>query len=411
MKQNTTIILALTVLLSTSYGCAIDKGMQYDENMQTLTIKAIYPDGFESYAREGVKIKIEEINNGNSYSAQTDSTGKASVILSDGIYRVLVSDRHEEFFFNGTADNIRLVNGDMELSINLIRSKTGTILIKEIYCGGCLRSPQEGEYQFDKYIILHNNSPQTQYLDSLCFGSLDPYNSQGTNVWVDNDENTGASIYQDFSPIIQAVWQFGGNGSSFPIETGEDAVIAVCGAIDHASQYPLSVNLNKPGYFVCYNSTYFPNTLYHPAPGDNISPDRYLNVVIKTGVANAYPLSIFSPAIVIFKAEGTTIQDFVKDPLNVVQKPGSKYDYVVKIPMEWIIDGVEVFYGGSSKNTKRLSPEIDAGYVTQSDIYLGHTLFRHTDEQASEISGYEILMDTNNSSTDFYERTQQSLHE
>ena len=133
MKQNTTIILALTVLLSTSYGCAIDKGMQYDENMQTLTIKAIYPDGFESYAREGVKIKIEEINNGNSYSVQTDSTGKASVILSDGIYRVLVSDRHEEFFFNGTADNIRLVNGDMELSINLIRSKTGTILIKEIY--------------------------------------------------------------------------------------------------------------------------------------------------------------------------------------------------------------------------------------------------------------------------------------
>ena len=37
-------------------------------------------------------------------------------------------------------------------------------------------------------------------------------------------------------------------------------------------QYPviqgLSVNLNKPDYFVCYNSTYFNNTVYHPAPGN-----------------------------------------------------------------------------------------------------------------------------------------------
>ena len=192
---------------------------------------------------------------------------------------------------------------------------------------------------------------------------------------------------------------------------GEDAVVVIGGAIDHAAQYPLSVNLNKPGYFVCYNPVYFWNTLYHPAPGDQINPDHYLNVVIKTGQANAYTFSVFSPATVIFKAQNTTIQEFVNNENNVIQKPGSTIDRVVKIPNEWILDGVEIYYGGSSNNKKRLSPSIDAGYVTQSALYDGKTLFRRTDEEASNEAGYEILEDTNNSSNDFYEREKQSLHD
>ncbi|MBF0841335.1 DUF4876 domain-containing protein, partial [Staphylococcus lentus] len=44
-------------------------------------------------------------------------------------------------------------------------------------------------------------------------------------------------------------------------------------------------------------------------------------------------------------------------------------------------------------------------------LYDGRTLYRHTDEEASREAGYEILEDTNNSSSDFYEREKQSLHE
>ena len=95
----------------------------------------------------------------------------------------------------------------------------------------------------------------------------------------------------------------------------------------------------------------------------------------------------------------------------MIQKPGSTIDRVVKIPNEWILDGVEIYYGGSSNNKKRLSPSIDAGYVTQSALYDGKTLFRRTDEEASNEAGYEILEDTNNSSNDFYEREKQSLHD
>ena len=34
-----------------------------------------------------------------------------------------------------------------------------------------------------------------------------------------------------------------------------------------------------------------------------------------------------------------------------------------KVPVEWVVDGIEVFAKGQSNNQKRLLPAIDAGYV------------------------------------------------
>ena len=400
------------LLLSVLCGCSdLERENPYDGQLHTLNVTTVYPDDYEALCREGVAVSVEDVERGNSYRALTDASGTASFTLSNGIYRVMVNDRVDLDIFNGTADKVKLVGGDVALSLPLIYSKAGSIIIKEIYCGGCTKYPQEGQYQSDKYIILHNNDSETQYLDGLCFGTFDPYNSQGTNVWVIQDEVTGATVFPDFVPVVQAIWQFGGTGTTFPLGPGEDAVLVVCGAIDHATPYPLSVNLNKEGYFVCYNPVYFWNTLYHPAPGDRITPDRYLDVVIKTGQANAFTFSISSPAVVLFRPQDTTVQEFILGDGNVIQKPGSTVDRIVKIPLTWVVDGVEVFYGGSSNNKKRIPPAIDAGYVTQSALYTGRSMHRRVDDEASSEAGYEILVDTNNSSVDFYERAQQSLHD
>lgn len=410
MKQLAYILLLMTFF--TTGSCTdIDKDNPYDNQLHTLQVNAVYPDEYSDYLREGVTVKIEDIDRGNSYTSKTDKNGTVRFSLTKGIYRIQISDKAEQDIFNGLADKVKFVNGDLALNLPLMHSRSGDIVIKEIYCGGCTKLPFEGNYQSDKYMILHNNTFETQYLDGLCFGSLDPYNSQATNVWVTQDESTGATIFPDFLPVAQCVWQFGGTGQTFPLAPGEDAVVVICGAIDHAAQYTQSVNLNKPGYFVCYNPGYFWNTLYHPAPGDQITPDHYLNVVIKTGQANAYTFSVFSPATVLFKAKDTTIQDFVSQADNVIQKPGSTVDRIVKVPVDWVLDAVEIYYGGSSNNMKRMPPSVDAGYVTQSALYDGRTLYRHTDEEASREAGYEILEDTNNSSSDFYEREKQSLHE
>ena len=404
------ILYILTVILAAA--CTDMKNSNpYEESLNVLTVTALYPEGYEGFDLEGSLAVVEEMNTGNRYSVPTDAAGCFSLSLPNGIYRINVSGRFDRDVFNGAADKVVISGSDVAMSLPLSYSRAGSIVIKELYCGGCKMLPQEGNYQGDQYFILHNNDYNVQYLDSLCFGTLSPNNSTGTNPWVSKNESTGETIFPDFLPIIQAVWQMPGDGDDFPLQPGEDAVICLRGAIDHTLQYPLSVNLNKPDYFVCYNITYFWNTMYHPAPGNLISQDRIVDVVIKTGQANAYTLSLSSPTLVIWKPEGMTMHEFANAPGNVIPVPGSNVDDVVTIPMEWVYDAVEVFDGRSANNSKRLPPAVDAGYIMQTDIYLGRSLMRHVDENASAAAGYEVLADTNNSLNDFYETEKQSLHE
>ena len=383
----------------------------YEDAVNVLTLTMVYPEGLEDADKAGLNVVVEDMNTGSRYSQVTASDGTATFTLPNGLYRINVSGRSDIGIFNGTADKVVVSGGDLAFNIAMSYSKPGSIVIKELYCGGCKKLPQEGDYQADQYFILHNNHYEVQYLDSLCFGTLSPNNATGANHFVSKDPSTGENVFPDYIPVIQAIWQFPGDGDDFPLQPGQDAVVCIRGAIDHSQQYPLSVNLNRPEYFACYNVTYFWNSTYHPAPGDQISDSRIVDVVIKTGQANAYTLSISSPTLAVFKAQGMRIQDFVRSEENIIAVPGSSVDRVVKVPYEWVLDAVEVFDGRSTNNEKRLGPLADAGFVTQTDIYLGRSLMRYVDEEASAVSGYEILADTNNSSNDFYESEKQSLHE
>lgn len=404
------VIYILAALLLAS--CADVKDTNpYEGGVNVLTLTAVYPEDLADVDKTGLNAVVEDMNTGSRYSQVTTSDGTATFTLPNGLYRINVSGRSDLGIFNGAADKVVISGGDLAFSLQMSYSKPGSIVIKELYCGGCKKLPQEGDYQADQYFILHNNHYEVQYLDSLCFGTLSPNNATGSNYFVTKDPVTGENVFPEYIPVIQAVWQFPGDGDDFPLQPGQDAVVCVRGAIDHSLQYPLSVNLNKPDYFVCYNVTYFPNPMYHPAPGDQISDSRIIDVVIKTGKANAYTLSINSPTLALFKAQGMSIQDFVAVEENVIAVPGSSVDRVVKVPYEWVLDAVEVFDGRSTNNEKRLGPLADAGFVTQTDIFLGRSLMRRVDEEATAISGYEILADTNNSSNDFYETEKQSLHE
>ena len=398
------LIYILSIVLAAVSCADIRHVNPYEEGLYVLTVTTDWPEG--AFERSGAEVRVEDMNTGSRYVSQTGADGTATFTLPNGLYRVTLSGRDGSDVFNASADKVVISGSDHTLALTLSISKAGSIVIKELYCGGCKKLPQEGDYQADQYIILHNNDYQVQYLDGICFGTLSPYNSTGSNPWI----SEGGEL-PEFLPLIQAVWQFPGDGDDFPLQPGEDAVLCLRGAIDHAAQYPLSVNLNRPDYFVCYNSTYFDNTKFHPAPGNLISQDRYLDVVIKTGKANAYTMSLSSPAVVIFRAEGITIQDYVLIPENVTPVPGNAVDNVVKVPYEWVLDAMEVFDGRSASNQKRLAASADAGYVSLSDTFLGHTLMRRVDEEATAQAGYEILADTNNSLNDFYETEKQSLHE
>lgn len=399
--QSKIIVWAAAVALLT--GCMNMDAPFAPENLNRLTVTAVYPAGFDS--RGGATVTIENIAGGVSYSIETGADAQVTVTLPGGIYRVSVSDRDGLDVFNGNKDRVVVSGQDVSVSLDLIHSRAGLLVIKEIYCGGCPKTPEQGTYQSDQYVIVHNNSDVITYLDGLCLGSVAPYNSNANNAWTAAD-----GTLPDFLPILDAIVRVPGNGTSFPLDPGQDAVIVLRGAIDHAATYPMSVNLNKPDYFVLYNPTYFYNQTYHPAPGNLIQSERYLDVVIKTGQSNAYTMSLNSPAFVIFQPQNVDIRDWVLQPGVVRNTPGSTIQ-MATIPPEWVIDGVEVFNGSSSGNHKRLLSSIDAGFVVLSETYKGHTLMRKPNLEASAQKGYEVLADSNNSSNDLYERETQSLHE
>lgn len=399
---NNIVVLVSAAVLVGGCGLKMSSSNPYEESLNDLSIEVTAPEGFEYISLEGIELQISNISNDAEFSATTDSDGIAKITLPNGLYRIQAGALIDDEQFNASKSRLSLNGEAVGVTLPLIHVSTGDIVIKEIYNGGCMKLPAEGTYQGDAYIILHNNSSSTVYLDSLCFGTVDPYNSTSTPVW---DEERG------FCPVIQAVWQFPGSGKDHPLSPGEDAVLVVYGAINHKAQYPLSVNLNNEEYFVCYNSVYFPNEHYHPAPGDQIRSDHILSCVIKTGIATAYTFSVTSPAVIVFRIKGMSAMEFLSSSDNVIQKPGNNNDKIVVVPDEWVEDGVEVFNGQSSNNKKRLDSVVDAGAVTLSINYEGKTLMRKVNETRTARLGYEVLVDTNNSSNDFYENPTQSLND
>lgn len=399
--------MLLTAVLAVSC-TSFDDAHPYDGDLATLEIASVYPDGYAS--AEDIEVKATEITNGNYYIAKTDDKGRATFRIPRGAYRITLAEQRGENIFNGTLEEVRLTSSGTEpvkLQLPVFLSIPGKIVIKEIYCGGCSQAPHDGNLQNDQYVILHNNDSQTQYLDGLCFGALAPYTSASTNNWVKPGSN-GQLVFQEFAPIIECVWQFQGTGTDFPLAPGEDAVIAIHGAVDFTQNFPLSVNLNHEDYFATFDRLSFSNTTQHLTPGDQIRPERILKMLKKTGKSNAYTLAMQSPAIVIFRPEeGFDFDAYLHDDSRcVATEPGG--NECIKVAWEWILDGVEVFY--STNNNKRLKPEVDAGAFTFSTLYQGHTIHRKLDEKASALAGHEIYVDTNNSSDDFYERSTQSLH-
>lgn len=395
-------------------GCTSFEGNPYGDSQRSLSVRVAYPEEYASYLREGVAVKLTDRNTSNVYTARTDARGAVDFSVAAGHYRLSVLDRPDPgSVFNGSVEQVDLARGDMELEVELKFAKPGTILIKEIYSGGCPQDPPAiGSYADDKYIVLHNNSFDTYYLDGLCLGMVAPYNSNANNPWTSTDPS-GNIVFQDFAAVPDCIWMFPGTGKDYPLEPGEEVVVAYYG-VDHTLTYSQSVNLNRKGYFVLYDMVYYPGNSSHPtpAPGDQIDEAHHMKVLKKTGTNTAvvYVISNNSPAVVLFRAPDDFDLDayLADDRQSTIANGSIVYS---KIPWTWIVDGVEVCNFSAATRNKRLHTDVDAGYVGFSAVAQGHSIYRVLDEEATADAGFDRYVDTNNSSNDFYERETQSLRE
>ena len=392
-----------------------------------------------------MKVVMRNITTNSTYTATSDAAGEAEFTVSPGIYEATASGSYANegvaYTYNGTSGQVTAVHGDKTVAaIEMKGVRQSQVVIKEIYNGGCMADDGVTKFQYDKCVILYNNSAQKASLSHLCIAQASPSNGQADNHNYDSD---GQLKYgkEGFIPVWHGLWYF---TSTLELEPYAQVVVNVHGAIDNTQTYSQSVNYANPDFYCMYDpESGYANTNYYPTPSSVIPTSHYLKAV-ELGLGNGWPLSVSSPALVVFQTQGDTPADYALNPNN------QWYDgdrviqtwVCVKVPNEWIVDGVEVFSSGyKDSSVKRLTADIDAGYVWLTN-YQGHSLYRNVDKAATEalpenegklVYGYAlsaegsgdpseidaeasmrqgahiIYQETNNSSADFHERLKCSL--
>lgn len=401
-----------------------------------VTITLMYEN--EVFAEDGITVTLTATDNSASYQAET-AAGVATFSVLPGLYNATATVHTVQTVYNGTVAVTVSAAADNSYDLELTASEASQLLIKELYIGGCQKDDGSGTFMYDKYVILYNNGATELNISDVGLAFLDPFNSNSTNKYMVDGVLSYAS--QGWLPAGYAIWWF--TSDDVILQPYSQVVIVIEGAIDNTVTYSNSVDLSDGSYYACYDpEAGFTNASRYPNPSANIPTSHYLNTFLY-GKGNAWAISNTSPAFFIL--EYADIEAFSKNEAN--------YDYTstmpnVKVPNEWVVDGIEVYRAGEeAKNAKRFTPDIDAGYVYHTTKF-GYTLYRNVDKAATEAlpenegklvynyadgtvgidetygttdpSGIDaeasmangahiIYMDTNNSTNDFHQRRASSL--
>lgn len=339
---------------------------------------------------------------------------------------------------DGTTDTIA-TSKVKNVSFTLPDQNVESIIIKELYNGGCPKDEGTGYFQNDKGFIIYNNSPEVAVANNLCVGFASPYNADARTTWYTD----GKLVYTDYIPAQMGIWYF---QQPVILQPFQQIVVSCMGSIDNTKTYSQSVNYANKDYYAMYDpESGFRNTSYYPTPADVIPTSHYLKAY-EYGQGNAWALSVRCPAFFLFQVKGTTPAAYAASEDNYVYEPGKTQNAIsrcLKVPTSWIVDGMEIYDATKVKDSqKRLTSDIDNGYVTLTNK-LGHSLYRNVDvdattarpenagklvynytlavdasqnganiidAEASIKNGAHIIyLDDNNSSTDFHERQQFSV--
>ena len=395
----------------------------------------------------GFEVQLRNTSTNSIFTETADSQGKASFNVTPGIYEATATGGYaldgSAYTYNGTSGQLTVkANVITECTIEMKSAVTSQIVVKELYNGGCMADDGTTKFQYDKCIILYNNSSQPASLSNLCFGEASPANAQADNK---NYGADGKLTYEaeGFIPVWNGIWYF---PAALEIAPYSQIVVNVHGAIDNTQTVSQSVNYANPDYYCMYDpESGYNHTNYYPTPASVIPTSHYLRAV-EIGQGNGWALSVSSPALVVFQTKGTTPADYANNKANYWYDGGnvSPVWACVKVPNEWIVDALEVFSNDyKEKCVKRLTADADAGYVWLTN-FQGHSLYRNVDKAATEAltenvgklvynyalgvdgstdpSGIDaeasmkqgahiVYQDTNNSSNDFHERQRCSLRD
>ncbi|MDR1883383.1 MAG: DUF4876 domain-containing protein [Prevotella sp.] len=375
--QKLFFLLAAVLLIGTSCSDSDDDEYQtYD-----VTVKLVYPEGYT--AVDDVSVTLVNTGTTATYTDSTNVSGEVTFKVSTGNYVVTATDNRavggNSYILSGqlnfSVDNNR--DSTIPVELHLQASKSGQIIIKELYTGGCQKDDGSGKFLYDAYVILYNNSDIELTLENTALGTANPYNFTNTNKYYTDGKLSYEA--EGWIPACAAIWYF---KNPVSIAAGKQIVIALKNAVNNIPIYSNSINFANAEYYCTYDvSGQFSNTTYYPVPAEVIPASHYLSAAVY-GAGNAWAISTQSPSFFIFNTEGTTPLAFAGDATNKDDYFGSTSLISLKVPVKWILDGMEIKAQGTT-GLKRLTPAVDAGYATMINGY-GYSIYRNVDKEATE---------------------------
>lgn len=273
------------------------------------------------------------------------------------------------------------------------------LVFSEIYyCGS--KPPVGFSYFRDQFYEIANNSNTVQYLDGLYFAHTEPIDyDKIMPIWPDGDD--GKYVY------AARIWQFPGNGTDYPLQPGESAVVSQFAANHKLELY----NPNSP--VDCSQSEfefYMNSPIYTDQPAINMK-HAYYDGGADMGSLPQYLTSVFGTAYIIFRVpEGDTWDPVFDTSLQTKNAADSWSSIYAKVPLEYVVDAVEGIRNDTYVVAKNIPALLDVGFVTANGSYLGVGVTRKRNYDAPASNGAILYQDTNDSAADFESNVIPMLH-
>ena len=330
-----------------------------------------------------------------SYEFETDVAGMVTVdALVPGIYDIIthweMSGKQYKTLLKDPAasvdDKARVIVGvslmnqrlfeARDMVIDLSAAVVKGLMVSKVYYAGT-KDLMGRNYGADSYVEIFNNSDEVLFLDGKYLGLAESVSPAAYPAHENPD-----SIY------MRQICRFPGNGSEYPVLPGGSIVVAAKSARNHQESADNSVDLSHADFEVkAIEGSGNPDVPMLPIIS-NSTKIQTLNLI--NGGLNA---------VVLFETD----EDVLSWP-EVYQRGKTSGEMFRRIHKSVVIDGVECLKKPAQTdpdvNTKRLQPDIDAGYITITAV----NGYNHESVER-KVSRYEngryYLTDTNNSSADF----------
>ena len=379
---------------------------------QFNNIKDVQPIGNISFGVDISLLKDDEIPTPASYRVKMNNYAENIEIIKEvaagdvikiddvipGIYTVSISGASTvgdfRYVFNGNLSNEVIIKDGTQFNLEMAAAKSGNIIFKEIYYSGSKNSQKGSTYFRDQYYELYNNSNQVQYLDGLCIGNLIPVNATSNKYTWDRPD---ADKYVYF----ESIWQIpfdreNPDNKLYPLQPGESVILAQM-AVDHTGE---KFNPDSP---VDLSGAEF--EFYLKTTANTFDSDA-LNMVAafwkKSASTAQWMPTINGPAVAIFYPD-EQMAALMYDPnyeqlYSSTWVIGNKTSNGKDVPIDCIIDAVELMLNETKITQKRMPAILDAGAAWTGGTYNAKSVGRKV---MDVVNGRAVYQDTNNSLEDF----------